>query len=167
MNGKHKEDFIGFNPLFISPDITDADRNIEIVNKARNFANVLQAIFDSSGSSDPYFSNLNKVLTTSLTTVILKAYPILHVKMPAKYSQKQPTPQEFYDIMSDFGLVQDYVDVMNEYIKDNPEERNEYKNRIKYLEDRLLGDGAEKMKEQSTGLLNIIDDVLALSLIHI
>ena len=166
VNGKHKEDFIGFNPLFISPDITDADRNIEIVNKARNFANVLQAIFDSSGSSDPYFSNLNKVLTTSLTTVILKAYPILHVKMPAKYSQKQPTPQEFYDIMSDFGLVQDYVDVMNEYIKDNPEERNEYKNRIKYLEDRLLGDGAEKMKEQSTGLLNIIDDVLTNPLIR-
>ena len=160
-NGHYKENFIGYNPFYISDSITDYDRKLEIINKARSFANVLQAIFDASGSSDPYFSNLNRVLTTNLTTIILKAYPMLHVKMPEKYPRKQPTPKIFENIMNDFGLVQDYVDIMKEYLRNHPEERSSYENRVKYIEESLVGAGADETKKQGKGLLNIISDILA------
>lgn len=164
--GKHKEGFIGFNPFYINPDISEFDKRIELINKARIFADVLQMIYEAGGSVDTYFSGLNKQITSCMCTLIMKAYPILHEKYPDKYPREQACPQQFLDVINDFSLAKDYVEVMNEYIRNHPDERLDYENKIKRIEYDLLGDGAKNMREQARGLVNIISDILANPLIR-
>lgn len=164
-SGNHKEGFIGFNPYYINPDLSEFDKRIELVNKARIFADVLQMIYEAGGSVDTYFSGLNKQLTSCLSTIIMKAYPILHEKYPDKYRREQACPQEFLDVMNDFDLAKDYVAVMEDYMRSHPDERRDYENKIKLIQRDLLGDGAKTMREQARGLVNIISDILANPLI--
>lgn len=165
-NGNHKEGFIGFNPFYINPDLSEFDKRIELINKARIFADVLQMIYESGGVSDTYFSGLNKQITSCMCTLIMKGYPLLHEKFPDRYRREQACPQQFLDVMNDFSLAKDYVEIMEEYIRKHPDERLDYENKIKRIQYDLLGEGAKTMREQARGLVNIISDILANPLIR-
>ena len=46
----------------------------------------MQAIYDSSGQSNPYFSSLNRNITTTVTMLVILTYLAL-------YNGSQPTPE--------------------------------------------------------------------------
>lgn len=159
-DGKHKEGFIGFNPFYISPDLSEQDKKLEIVYKARVFADVLQLLYESLGTKDAYFSGLNKQITSNLCTIIMKGYPLLHEKYPDKYPREQACPQQFLDVVNEFSFAKDYVEIVEDYIRNHPEERRNYENKIRTIRRDMLGDGAKTMREQARGLVNIISDLL-------
>lgn len=166
--GQHKEGFIGFNPLYINEDLTEFDKRLEIISKSRMFADVLQLIYEAGGTTDVYFSGLNKQITSTMCAIIIKAYPMLHEKYPDRYKRTQACPQEFLDVVTDFELAKDYISVLEDYLR-NPShahERLDYENKIKVIKHDLLGEGAKTMREQIRGLVNIMSDILANPLVR-
>ena len=166
IDGQHKDGFIGFNPLYINPNLTGLDLKLEIISKSRIFSDVLQVLYEQGGSSDVYFSSLNRQFTSAICTMIMKATPILHKKFPAKYKKTQATPEDFQNIMNDFSLARDYFDVLTEYINEHPDERKDYINTLKLIARDLLGPGAKAMLDQSRGLVILINELLANPLIR-
>ena len=166
--GVHKEGFIGFNPLYINEDLSEFDKRLEIISKSRMFADVLQMIYEAGGTTDVYFSGLNKQITSTVCAVIIKAYPMLHEKYPHRYKRRQACPQDFLDVVTDFDLAKDYVCILEDYLR-NPNHANErydYENKIKIIKRDLLGEGAKTMREQIRGLVNIMSDILANPLVR-
>lgn len=115
--GKHKPGYIGFNPFYINPDYTGLELKLAIINRSRIFSDVLQALYESGGSSDVYFSSLNRQFTSSICKMIIKTQPMLHASNPAKYPNAQATPADFENIMNDFSLAQPYYETLSLYIK--------------------------------------------------
>ena len=100
--GEMKEGFKGFNPLFISPNLSPFQRNLEIFRKSRMFSDVLQALYEQSGKSDQYFTSLNRNLTTTLSILILITYPWLN-------GGAQPDMTAVQEVINDFSMVQKYM----------------------------------------------------------
>lgn len=166
--GQHKEGFIGFNPLYINEELTEFDKRLEIISKSRMFADVLQLIYEAGGTTDVYFSGLNKQITSTMCAIIIKAYPMLHEKYPDRYKRTQACPQEFLDVVTDFELAKDYISVLEDYLRSpiHAHERLDYENKIKVIKHDLLGEGAKTMREQIRGLVNIMSDILANPLVR-
>lgn len=172
--GRHKEGFIGFNPLYISPALEGIDRKLEIFSKARIFADVNQAIFEKDESGDIYFTGLNHNLTTSLTVMVLLSYQNLN-------NGKQPTPDVVQDIINDFNKANKYRDEMVRLYSTKfnlPEERKnpvmdigkadigEYQFILDVIDKDILGKGRNQMEDQARGLRNIINETLSNPLIR-
>lgn len=155
LTGKNKDDFIGLNPLYIDPSVKGFSRKLEIVQKARNFADVLQAINEMGGNSNVYFSSLNHQTISSISVLLMKVYPEL-------YPGKQPTPQTFQAILNDFSKVSNYI----AYLENDCEDSSEYQYIIDFVKSDLLGDGAKNFKEQARGLSIIINELLSNPLIR-
>lgn len=164
--GKHKPGYIGFNPFYINPDYTGLELKLAIINRSRIFSDVLQALYESGGSSDVYFSSLNRQFTSSICKMIIKTQPMLHASNPAKYPNAQATPADFENIMNDFSLAQPYYETLSLYIKEHPEEKKDYENTLKLIGRDLLGAGAKTMLDQSRGLVILINELLANPLIR-
>lgn len=172
-DGKHKPGFIGYNPLFISPLLKGIDRKLEVFLKAKSFADVLQAIFEKEGASDIYFAGLNRNLTTSIAIMVLLTYPSLN-------NGKQPTPNSIQEIINDFKKAKPYRDEMvriystkfnlkgsnKDPILEGKADIGEYQFILDVIDSALLGNSAEKMFDQATGLRNIINETLANPLIR-
>lgn len=166
--GEMKPGFVGFNPLYISPGLSPSQRRLEVFRKARMFSDVLQALYEQSGKSDPYFTSLNRNLTTMLSILILLTYPWLH-------EGEQPDPTSVQEVINDFSCVRVYVfalakiagigeelrndyDVTPEWIKGK--KFGEYQFIISQLAYDLMGAGRTKMEEQARGLRVIINEFL-------
>lgn len=165
-NGCHKKDFIGFNPLFISPGLTPIYRNLEIVKKARILADVMQALYEMNGKGDTYFTSLNRDFTSCITTIILLTYDYLHEHQEKKYPNKYPTLLDVQSVINDFSRVQDYYDAFDAVCQDKTDEergykKDDYKFVIDLIKNDLLGEGADKMAEQCRGLRVIFNEFLA------
>lgn len=102
VNEKQKEDFIGINPLFVSPTITGVEREVVITNNAGTFADVLKALYDMGGKADPYFSSLNDSITIAICKLLMLTYEDIH--------GRQPTPADVQRCINDFQLCQPYLD---------------------------------------------------------
>lgn len=80
--GEFKEGFIGFNPLFISPEIANVqDRNyvIAVDHRASVYRDVMQQLYELDGKGgDPYFTGLNKAANYNMTVLCILCYPFLH-----------------------------------------------------------------------------------------
>lgn len=172
--GTMKPGFKGFNPLYISPELSPNQRNIEVFRKARMFSDVLQALYDQSGKSDPYFTSLNRNMTTMVSILVLVTYPWLH-------NGEQPVVTDIQEVINDFSMVRKYIyalakivgvgdDLMSEkdITAENLAKRKfgQYQFIISQLSFDLLGAGRTKMEEQVRGLRIIINEFLTDPLIR-
>ena len=158
--GRHKSGFVGFNPLFISPKLSPLQRTIEIVNKARTFADVMQALYEMNGAKDAYFTSLNSNLTSSISILIMLTYPRMH-------EGKQPKLTDVQEVVNDFRKAAPYADELRRMIDDTSmtdKERGFSKNTFRFILDLvktdLCGSGADKISEQARGLRTQISDFL-------
>lgn len=163
-NRKLKEGFRGFNPLYINPNISGLDRVIEITKKATLFADVTQAVFETTGASDVYFASVNKNVTTSITSLILLTYYDLN-------NGEQPTPRHVQEVLNDFTKAKPYRNyLVKKYGKKN--EAGEpimeagsanvglWQSVLDFVDSELLGQGNETMFHQSRGIRIIVNSFL-------
>lgn len=167
--GHLKEGFIGFNPLYINKGLNRMEWIIEVSRKAVLFADVTQAIYDSEGQSDVYFSSLNRNITTTVTMLVILTYPGLN-------NGKQPTAKAVQEIINDFNRAKPY---RNQLVKlYGKKDANGgivmeggrpklvlFQVVLDVIDSELSGSGAEKMFDQSRGLRIIINSFLTNPLI--
>ena len=169
-----KPGFKGFNPLYISPELSPNQHKIEVFRKARMFSDVLQALYDQSGKSDPYFTSLNRNMTTMISVLVLVAYPWLH-------NGEQPIVTDIQEVINDFSNVRKYIYALAKIVGVGDEfvtpadisadslmgkKFGEYQFIISQLSFDLLGNGRVKMEEQVRGLRIIINEFLTDPLIR-
>lgn len=176
-NGKLKAGFVGFNPLYMNPELKGVDYILEVSRKAVMFADVAQAIYDSQGQSDVYFASLNRNITTTVTIMVLMTYPALHRENPAKYPKKVATPEEIQEVLNDFSRIQEYRRkflelygeknaVGNVIMEAGKAKVKRFQQVLDVVDSELLGPGAEKMFDQARGLRIIINSFLTNPLIR-
>lgn len=159
-DGRHKPGFIGFNPLYVSPGLTPLQRTIEIVNKARTFADVMQALYEMNGTKDAYFTSLNSNLTSSISILVMLAYPRMH-------GGRQPKLTDVQDVVNNFRNAAPYAEELQRMMDDgsiSDRERGFSKDTFRFILDLvktdLCGAGADKISEQARGLRTQISDFL-------
>lgn len=145
--GHHKPGYIGINPLYINPKKTGLERRIEINAKACLFADVMQAVYDSGSRGDPYFTSVNRNVTTSLTILLELTFEGFH--------KRQPNPEDVQSICNNFDLALKYLQAL----KKMPG-KSDYQFVIDFIEYNLLGAGRKKMEEQVSGLRMLMNDLL-------
>lgn len=175
-NDEHKEGFIGFNPLYIPEKLTGIKRELDIFKKAKLFADVLQALYDMSGSSDVYFAKLNKNVTTTFTILLLVTMEYVH---PGHHV----TPEDVQRLVDDFDLVKPYYYALLKNYGDNDDvfdaAGNPIPARLKDINcgryqfivplvnnDILNENGRKQMENQIRGLRTIMSDFINNPLIH-
>lgn len=146
-NERHKPGFIGFNPLYIDPEVRGLSRRIEINAKACLFADVLQAVYDAGSKGDPYFSSVNRNVTTSIAILLLLTFEGFH--------GRQPNPADIQDIINDFGRARDYFNALKKM-----ENNSDYQFIIDFVGYHMLGEGAKEMNKHASGLKMLINDLL-------
>lgn len=173
---EHKEGFIGFNPLYIPEKLTGIKRELDIFKKAKLFADVLQALYDMTGSSDVYFAKLNKNVTTTFTILLLVTMEYVH---PGHYV----TPEDVQRLVDDFDLVKPYYYALLKNYGDNDDvfdaAGNPIPARLKDINcgryqfivplvnnDILNENGRKQMENQIRGLRTIMSDFINNPLIH-
>lgn len=145
--GRHKPGFIGFNPLYINPDMKGLERRIEINAKACLFADVLQAVYDSGSQGDPYFASVNRNVTTSVTILLELVFFGFH--------GRQPNPSDVQNVVNDFTRASVYLQALK-----NMPGHEDYQFVIDFVGYSLLGAGRQKMEEQASGLRMLMNDLL-------
>lgn len=175
-NDEHKEGFIGFNPLYIPERLTGIKRELDIFKKAKLFADVLQALYDMSGSSDVYFAKLNKNVTTAFTILLLVTMEYVH---PGHHV----TPEDVQRLVDDFDLVKPYYYALLKNYGDNDDVFDAAGNpiparlrdincgRYQFIvplvnNDILSENGRKQMENQIRGLRTIMSDFINNPLIH-
>lgn len=173
---EHKEGFIGFNPLYIPEKLTGIKRELDIFKKAKLFADVLQALYDMTGSSDVYFAKLNKNVTTTFTILLLVTMEYVH---PGHHV----TPEDVQRLVDDFDLVKPYYYALLKNYGDNDDvfdaAGNPIPARLKDINcgryqfivplvnnDILNENGRKQMENQIRGLRTIMSDFINNPLIH-
>lgn len=165
-DGFLKPGFCGFNPLLITSGLSETEFIIEASRKAILCADVLQAIFDTGGSSDPYFAGLNKNITTTVAMLLIFSCPAIKKRQPTlqdvqlilnSFSSARPFRDEFVDRYAKRNKKGNFVFEDGHYIMCRPI----FQNILDTIDAELLGDGAEKMADQCRGLRNILSTVLS------
>ena len=95
--GMQKDDFIGFNPLYTSPLLSGISRDVDITNKANIFADVLQCLYEASGSGDAYFVSLNNSVTIAVCKLLMLTFE--------QKNGRQPNPSDVQMCINDFSPV--------------------------------------------------------------
>lgn len=139
-DGSPKEGFIGFNPLYISPTIPEWSRKKEIIKRATLFADVMQIIYEMSGKSDPYFSSINRIATTTVSILLCVTYPLLH-------NGNQPTVKDVQNILNNFEKIKPYYQKLLEI-----DDKDEYLVIKDVIRNDFIGPGREKFEDHSRGL---------------
>ena len=172
--GDMKPGFKGFNPLYISPDLSPFQRKLDVFRKSRMFSDVLQALYEQSGKTDQYFTSLNRNLTTTLSILIMITYPWLH-------DGEQPDMTAIQEVINDFSCVRQYIyalakivgvgddihtvaDVKYEWLQGK--KFGEYQFIVSQLAYDLMGAGRVKMEDQARGLRIIINEFLTEPLVR-
>lgn len=162
--GRLKEGFTGLNPIYIKPGLSEVQYLIEVNQRATLFADVMQAVYDKSGQSNPYFAGLNQNITTSVTALILLCAPY----MPEKFANqgRVPVPTDVQDVLNDFSKAKEYNQVFKKYYAKPGTQRNASPDfgKLQYIYDvvngRLLGADSSQLFDQCQGLRNIINQLL-------
>lgn len=168
-DSQQKPGFIGFNPLYTSPLLSGIARDVDITNKATIFADILQCLYEASGSGDAYFISLNN----SVTIAICKLLMLTHEKVHGR----QPNPSDVQLCINDFSLCEPYLRVLTQLYGKNGEPMDEIQqddmdDRVRYdvhsspknvncglwqdiytlIKDDLLGPNKDNMFDRSNGL---------------
>lgn len=163
-DGRLKEGFMGLNPIYIKPGLSEVRYLIEVNQRATLFADVMQAVYDKSGQSNPYFAGLNQNITTSVTALILLCAPY----MPEKFANqgRVPVPTDVQDVLNDFSKAKEYDKVFTDYYSRPGSKYNGQPDfgKLQYIYDvihgRLLGADSSQLFDQCQGLRNIINQLL-------
>lgn len=175
---------VNINPFYIPLGLSERDRLIHINDAATIFAEVLIAVNEGSKTPDPYFSDISKSVTMNIATICMLARNIegrqtniteiqdciVNFKELEKYIK---IVENFYNMKVDYteskakkdnveGL-KDKISVGKKDKKTNSEkkkEKNPYYYTIYSIKSELLGEGAEKLFDQSRGLRNLMDKIL-------
>lgn len=167
--GDQKSDFIGFNPLYTSPLLEGISRDVDITNKATIFADVLQCLYEASGSGDAYFISLNNSVTIAICKLLMLTFE--------HKNGRQPNPSDVQMCINDFSLCEPYLRILVQLYGNNGNalneiQRDEMEDRVKYdvksnpknvncgvwqdiytlIKDDLLGPNKDNMYDRSNGL---------------
>lgn len=80
--GSLKEDFYGFNPLYVPDDVTPEERDILISSNAQNVTNTLNMLNKQTGSVDAYFEGVNSTQTMNISILMMLVWKDLHGVAP-------------------------------------------------------------------------------------
>lgn len=163
--GKLKDEWIGFNPLYV-PLEADHERYLDkVFTAAKLYSDVNQAVFELSGKGDPYFTSLNRSLSVTNAVTLIITYPHVH---PGRYA----TPEDVQRVINNFEEITPYRDKLIDLYGEKNEAGlcNKVIGKAKVgcglqfilsrIDRDMLGPNAAKISEQATGLRNIIDDSL-------
>lgn len=139
---QQKTDFIGFNPLYISPSLSGVARDVDITNKATIFADVLQCLYEASGSGDAYFISLNNSVTIAICKLLMLTFSVIH--------RRQPNPGDVQLCINDFSLCEPYLKVLTDQFGDNGNPINSQQREI--AEDRVRYDIHTQQRNINCGL---------------
>jgi hypothetical protein len=140
-DGTEKEGSIGFNPLYISPLTPEWRRQKEIIKNATLFADIMQIVYEMSGKSDPYFSSINRIATTTIAITLMVTYPKLH-------KGKQPTLTDVESIINNIDSIRVYADELDKIDR----KENKYRAIRDTINQFFLGPQRQKFEEHSNGL---------------
>lgn len=149
------ERLVGMNPFYMpnkfheieAGDLdAEEERTIYIAESANNFADALAAINELNGSADPYFTDVNTTVTSSIATLIM-----LH----ASIKGTQVTIDDVNNCIQDFGLLPSYIlDVKRhfniKYVNQNPDQKQNKKEgaKIKRPDEDLSEEDEKKVRQQ-------------------
>lgn len=176
-DNQQKTDFIGFNPLYISPTLNGVARDVDITNKATIFADVLQCLYEASGSGDAYFISLNNSVTIAICKLLMLTFAAIH--------KRQPNPGDVQLCINDFSLCEPYLKILTDQYGDNgapmnPQQREIAEDRVRYdihtqqrnincglwqdvytlIKNDLLGPNRDNMFDRANGLRLQINNFL-------
>jgi len=149
------ERLVGMNPFYMPNSFhkieagdldAEEERTIYIAENANNFADALAAINELNGSADPYFTDVNTTVTSSIATLIM-----LH----ASIKGTQVTIDDVNNCIQDFGLLPSYImDVKRhfniKYVNQNPDPKQAKKEsaKIKKMDETLSEEEEKKMRQE-------------------
>lgn len=154
IKGKHKENFRGINPYHIPEGVSPDMINEEIATRSTLIADVLQSVFEESGSSDIYFTNVNKRFTTSISKLLMAGMPLVE--------HREPLLTDLLKILNSFDRVKPYYEaVKNEY---GVGEDSAYSEVLDFINVSMLGDKktTDKNYNECNGLRNIIEMLISI-----
>ncbi|WP_459195648.1 type IV secretory system conjugative DNA transfer family protein [Wukongibacter baidiensis] len=146
-DGTKKEDFIGFNPLYISPSIPEWSRKREIVKRATLFADVMQIVYEMNGKSDPYFTSINRIATTTTSILLCVTFPLVE--------GRQPTPRDVQEVINNLDRVKPYYKKLKEI-----DTNNEYQVIKDIIENEFLGLKRQEFEKHCSGLRTQLNNFL-------
>lgn len=130
-DGHQKPGFIGINPLYVSPLLKGVERDVAITNNANIFSDILQALYEMSGSGDAYFISLNNSVTIAICKLLMLTFPTLN-------NGKQPNAGDLQICINDFSRTQVYLDVLVSMYGNRGEPFSSNQDRV--ASDRATGD---------------------------
>lgn len=80
-NEQYKEDFIGYNPFYIEPELIRKQNKAYVVKvnqRASIYRDVMQKLYEMDGKSDSYFTGVNKTTNYNMSMLCILTYPFLH-----------------------------------------------------------------------------------------
>lgn len=152
--GNYREHFKGINPYHISPGLSRYKYIEQVAMIAALVSEILKAVFDESGSTDPYFSGVNEAATVHISVVLMVGMPLVEGR-EAKIT-------DLRYILYEFSRIKKYSDaVKKEYGIGN---ENPFNANVDYVEKSMLGEQKvrEKLYGEATGLRNMLDRMLQL-----
>lgn len=182
--GRLKEGFIGMNPFYVPENLKEEERTIWISEKAAAFSDVMIALKDN-GSKDEYFVGINESVTTNIAIICMRGVPLLEHRQP-NIDDIQLCINDFKRLEQYINAIENHYKINvkvnsvagpsqkgainantlkerameTSCTYENGGEDNPYYMTLLYVKEELLGAGAEKMRDQSRGLRNLINGFL-------
>ncbi len=152
-NGKRKNGYKGFNPLYISPRLPKYMLIGQIVQRATLAADVMQQIFNLKGKPDPYFSSINRSMTVAVSICLSVTMPII--------DERQPNLRDVQYIIGKYSRIKPYYDKLVEVNRMlEGDDSNAFGFVIDFIEFDMLGDGKDSMMQQARGLRTLLNEFL-------
>lgn len=153
INGKHKPHYKGINPYHLPKNIKACDFPVSVAMISRRIADVLQAIFDETGGSDPYFKGINTTCTVNVSVILMAG-------MPWSSDAREPKLTDLSKILMRFERIDPYLKVVKERYGEG--EDNPFYHSIDFVSTEMRGDSktAKDLWNQARGLRDILDNLL-------
>ena len=96
----------GINPFFVPLNLSEEERNIRIKTAAEVFSEVLIAVNERNGTSDQYFTDISRSVTTNISVACMLARNI---------EGKQTNIKEIEKCISNFTELKSYINIIEEH----------------------------------------------------
>lgn len=178
---------VGMNPFYIPLGLSEHVRSVRIDDAASVFAEVLVAVNERSGATEVYFSDITKAVTTNVAKVCMLARNIqglqtdiveiqqcitnfdairkfvktiedeLHIVVEVNNSKKDKANNGSFtgEDLFKYASAEDAVRIKEESLN------SPYYQVLLFVKTELLGEGREKMFDQTRGLRNLINKFLS------
>jgi len=156
---------VSINPFYLPLGLDESERVIRISQAASNFADVLIATNQMGGQSDTYFTDISLSVSSNVASVVMLAKNI---------KGQQAYIDDVHECISDFKNLQEYITIIENYYHISisgkqtfstnataeSSRKNPYYQQILFVQQELLGAGAEAMFSQERGLRNLVNKIL-------